>query len=154
MSELHAKGVNGQVRFDGASVHITREGFFGRAGHGRSSKSLSVRSIGAVQMKPANALVNGFIQFSVSGESSKRSVGFGKSQDAAKDENAVVFTKKQMPEFQAIADAVHAAHASGGAPASQSSDAASELEKFAGLHDRGVITDEEFAAKKAQILGL
>jgi thiol:disulfide interchange protein len=29
---------------------------------------------------------------------------------------------------------------------------AEELEKLAGLHDRGVLTDEEFAAQKARIL--
>jgi hypothetical protein len=29
-----------------------------------------------------------------------------------------------------------------------------ELEKLAGLRDKGIITDEEFQAKKKQILGL
>jgi predicted Zn-dependent peptidase len=29
-----------------------------------------------------------------------------------------------------------------------------ELEKLAGLRDRGVITEEEFEAKKKQLLGL
>lgn len=33
-------------------------------------------------------------------------------------------------------------------------DATIELEKLATLHRKGVITDEEFAAKKKQILGL
>ena len=51
----------------------------------------------------------------------------------------------------------------GGAPAAASAPAASgggssdylaELETLAGLRDRGVLTDEEFEAKKRQILGL
>jgi hypothetical protein len=147
---LEAKGVNGQLSFDGSTVVIRREGFFGRATHGRSDKALSVKSIGAVQFKPANALVNGHIQFSVSGESSKHSVGFGKSQDAAKDENAVIFTKKQAPDFEAIRDAVREAQAHGGiAPAP---DAADQLAKLAALRDQGILTDEEFTAKKAQLL--
>ncbi len=35
-----------------------------------------------------------------------------------------------------------------------SSDQIQQLEKLGQLHDSGVLTDEEFAAKKAQILGL
>lgn len=40
------------------------------------------------------------------------------------------------------------------APAGGSPDYAAELEKLASLRDSGILTDEEFAAKKAQILGL
>lgn len=40
------------------------------------------------------------------------------------------------------------------APAQASVSVADELQKFAGLRDSGVITAEEFAAKKAQILGI
>ncbi len=41
--------------------------------------------------------------------------------------------------------------ASGGAP---QQDYTAELERLADLHNRGVLTDEEFEAKKKQILGL
>jgi len=42
------------------------------------------------------------------------------------------------------------------APAASPADASylDELEKLAQLHDQGVITDEEFEAKKKQLLGL
>lgn len=154
MSEpIHAKGVNGQISFDGATVVITREGFLARSTHGRSEKSLPVKSIGAVQIKPASALVNGHIQFSVSGESSKKSIGFGKSQDAAKDENAVIFTKKQAPAFEALRDAVRAAQAGGGVPAPAAPDVASQIQQLGQLRDQGLLTDEEFDAKKAELLG-
>ena len=111
MSTLVAKGLNGQISFDGATVVITREGFVGRATHGRSEKALPVASIGAVQFRAASALVNGFIQFSVLGESSKRSIGLGKNSDASKDENAVVFRKRGSEEFQTIVNAIRAAQA-------------------------------------------
>lgn len=149
MVSLEAKGVNGQITFDGATVVIRREGFFGRTSHGRSEKSLAVKSIGAVQFKPATALVNGHIQFSVSGESSRHSIGFGRSQDAAKDENAVIFKKNQSPEFEVIRDAIRAAQASGESPAP---DLADQLAKLAVLRDQGVLTGDEFEAKKAQLL--
>jgi hypothetical protein len=42
------------------------------------------------------------------------------------------------------------AQAGGSAPAP---DPAERLGKLADLHDRGVLTDEEFAAQKAKILG-
>ena len=39
-------------------------------------------------------------------------------------------------------------------PAGGSPDYVAELEKLASLRDSGILTDEEFAAKKAQILGI
>ena len=40
------------------------------------------------------------------------------------------------------------------APAPAAPDSTEELTKFAQLHAQGILTDEEFAAKKAQILGI
>lgn len=112
MSTVTAKGTNGQLSFDGATVVITRDGFVARSTHGQSEKALPVSLIGAVQFKPASSLVNGFIQFSVVGEVSKRSVGFGKNHDMSRDENAIVFRKGANAEFEAVRDAVRAAQVS------------------------------------------
>ena len=40
------------------------------------------------------------------------------------------------------------------APAPAAPDMSDELTKLAQLHQQGILTDEEFAAKKAQILGI
>jgi uncharacterized membrane protein YebE (DUF533 family) len=40
------------------------------------------------------------------------------------------------------------------APATAESDLNTQLTQLAELHDKGILTDEEFAAKKAQILGI
>jgi hypothetical protein len=40
------------------------------------------------------------------------------------------------------------------APAPAESDDMAELQQLADLHAQGILTDEEFAAKKAQILGI
>jgi hypothetical protein len=40
------------------------------------------------------------------------------------------------------------------APAAGGPDINAELTQLAQLHDQGILTDEEFAAKKAQILGI
>lgn len=39
-------------------------------------------------------------------------------------------------------------------PPPAADDMTSELTQLASLHDQGILTDEEFAAKKAQILGI
>ena len=38
--------------------------------------------------------------------------------------------------------------------AAPADDSMAELQQLAQLHDQGILTDEEFAAKKAQILGI
>lgn len=50
--------------------------------------------------------------------------------------------------------AASAAPASASAQSGGSSDHVAELEKLASLRDAGILTDEEFEAKKRQILGL
>jgi hypothetical protein len=40
------------------------------------------------------------------------------------------------------------------APAAADEDYTAELEKLGDLHAKGILTDEEFAAKKAQLLGI
>lgn len=101
MTDITAKGVNGSIVFDGSLVTITRKGI-----GNKGQKSVPLRSIGGVQIRPATMLVNGFIQLSVSGETSRSSGGTGRLQDAANDENSVIFTKKQTADFEALRDAV------------------------------------------------
>lgn len=99
--DLTAKGVNGTVTLTETTLVIERRGI-GQ----RGTKVVPLSKIGAVQIKPPSALVNGFIQFSITGESARSAGGVGRSMAAANDENSVVFTKKQTAEFEAIRDAV------------------------------------------------
>ena len=106
---ITAQGRNGQVRFDGKTVTITREGFAARATHGRGEKSIPLRHVAGVQLKPVALLTTGFIQFTVPGELASSKQKGSRTFDATKDENAVVFTKKHEPEFIALRDAIQAA---------------------------------------------
>ena len=45
-------------------------------------------------------------------------------------------------------------HAATKAPAPQEPTDVEQLQQFAKLHEQGILTDEEFAAKKQQILGI
>lgn len=106
---ITAVGRNGQVSFDGRTVTITREGAAARATHGRGEKSIPIRQIAAVQFKPNSFATVGFIQFTVPGEMSKNRGKGGRTMDAAKDENAVLFSKKAEQDFLNLKAAVQSA---------------------------------------------
>lgn len=157
MSSVEAKGVTGVVVFDGSAVVIRRTGFLGRASVGKGEKRIPLASITAVQWKEPTALVNGFIQFTIHGGVERRSAFGSQTQDAARDENSVVMTKKQAPAFVALRTAIESAIAGPSAAAAAGPavhSGATELERLAELHRRGVLTDAEFAAAKARVLGL
>jgi hypothetical protein len=151
------KGVNGQARFDGQYLTITRQGFFARTTVGKGEKRLHISQISAVQWKPATAINNGFIQFTVPGGIERRSRFGSQTQDAARDENSIVFRKSQMPAFaelRAALDQAIADHHTPQAPVvAQPVSIADELAKLAGLRDQGIISDADFEAAKARILG-
>ena len=96
------RGVNGTISFDGRFVTITRKGFMARATVGKGEKRIPVKNISAVQLKPASALIRGYIQFTVPGGNENRSRMGKQTIDAAKDENSVVFTPKQQPGFEQL----------------------------------------------------
>lgn len=106
---LTAKGRNGQVTFDGKTVTITRDGTAARLSHGRGEKMLALRQIAAVQLKPVSLMAAGYIQFTVPGEMSNNKQKGGRTFDASKDENSVLFLKKQEPEFVALRNAIQSA---------------------------------------------
>lgn len=107
MGIIEAVGRNGQIQFDGKTVTIRRDGFFGRGVHGRGEKTLFLRQIGGVQLKPSGALTNGFFQLTIPGEiATTRAAKGSRTFDAANDENAVIFNKKQQPLFEALRAAI------------------------------------------------
>jgi hypothetical protein len=105
---VEAVGRGGQVSFDGAMVTITRRGALGRMTAGKGEKRIPVRSITAVRWKPAGAMVNGYIQFTLPGGVETRQRAGNQTVAAARDENAVVFTRRQQPAFEELRAAVEA----------------------------------------------
>ena len=82
------------------------------------------------------------------GGNESRIAGFGKqSVDAAKDENSVLFTKKQQPAFEelqaAVEEAIQGPHPATAVP--QASSTADEIGKLAALRDAGAISEEELS---------
>ena len=65
--------------------------------------------------------------------------------------------RRQQAAYAAEQQAQQAPEAPAAAPPADAGadiDVAAQLQQFAALHAQGVLTDEEFAAKKAQILGI
>ena len=151
---MEIKGHTETVLFDRDFISIERKGFLARASVGKGSKRIPLASVTAVQWKPAGATVNGFIQFTLSGGNERRSRFGSQTTDAASDENSVVFTKKQMGDFEELRAAVESAiversrAGSGGGQV----DVVEQLEKLARLRDAGVVTSGEFDEKKAALL--
>jgi hypothetical protein len=151
---VEVKGHNGTVVWDGTFVTIRRTGFLARASIGKGEKRIPLASITAVQWKPAGALVNGFIQFTMGGGNETRSKFGSQTTDAAKDENSVIFIKKQMAEFDALRSEIESAivqRANPSAPATP--DHLAQLKQLGELRDAGVLSEDEFNTKKSEILG-
>lgn len=155
MSGLQARGQSGTVTWDGAFVTISRTGM-ARLTVGKGDKRIPINSITAVQWKPAGALVNGFIQFSLPGGVEQRSRAGSQTFNAASDENSVVFTKKQAPAFEQLRQAVEAAIAQQHMPqqayAPPPASLADELAKLGHLVDQGLLSRDEYDQAKARLL--
>ncbi|AOT05430.1 hypothetical protein ASPU41_07910 [Arthrobacter sp. U41] len=151
-----AVGVGGYCAFDGQFLTLQHVGALGRMSVGKGVKRVPLGSVSAVQIKPAGSLISGFIQFTMPGGNERRSE-FGKQTfDAAGDENSIVFIPKQEPAFLAFRDALEAAITARHNPVAAAAPAApsvlDQISQLAGLRDAGVLTAEEFDAKKAELL--
>ena len=162
--QLQAKGQNGTIVVDEHYVTIKRTGFVARTTVGKGEKRIPLGSITAVQWKKAGIVV-GFIQFTIPGGNEVRSRVGSQSWDAGKDENSVTFTVKQQSAFEQIRAGVEASiaerlaqqqvpvqYAAPVAPVAAAPDYMAQLRQLAELRDAGVLSDEEFAAKKADLL--
>lgn len=152
---MEVKGYNGQVMFDGNSITITRKGGLGRLTVGKGQIRIPVSSVTAVRWKPAGPMVNGFIHFTMMGNNDKRSAFGRQTTNMVHDESSVIFRRSQMPEFEKLRAAVEATIEQNAHPQGRQSAAVSipeQIAQLATLRDQGILTNEEFAAKKASLL--
>lgn len=111
--------------------------------------------ITGIQFKPGG-MTSGHLQFSILGGIESK----GGIMNAASDENTITFTAQKNREAQEIHEYLNnklrELKTAKNTPIIQAAptSAADELKKFKELLDMGVITQEEFDAKKKQLLGL
>jgi hypothetical protein len=82
----------------------------------KPDKHIPLSSIAAVQWKPAGRVVDGFIEFTVPGDAEGRAAPASHTYQASADNNAVLFTKRQMKDFQALRIAIEDARRRPSAP--------------------------------------
>ena len=116
----------------------------------KGKKRISIQSISAIDFKKAMFKDAGYIQFSVMGAERH-----GGTLNAASDENSILFNESLNDLAQEIVDYIENKKNQSISPqVIQTSSAADEIKKFKELLDIGVITQEEFDAKKKELLGL
>ena len=132
------KGINGVLR--------------GTLGNGE--KDYYYCDLVSVQYKKRGLLTTGFIKFEMAGAAAYKgwqrgadnsfiiSLGYVKNEDA---EEAYNYIMKRFREFKEEKNKQHE---------NSSISSADELKKYKELLDTGIITQEEFDAKKKQLLGL
>lgn len=146
---------SGFVRFDGDFVHIQHSGALSRVTVGKGSKRVPIHSISAIQIKPAGTTVSGYIHFTMGGAVERRAEFGRQTFDAAGDENSILFTKAEQPFFERVRDAVEVAIAAQRRPATAAApapDLVGQIKGLADLRDAGVLSEEEFQAKKVDLL--
>jgi len=121
--------------------------------HGGKTKEIRIKSITGIEMKEPGMVMAGYIQFIFSG--GKEAGGWSRI-DAAKNENTVMFRKKDLKKFLECKALVerYIEQAQSSKPQVAATSDADELAKWLALKETGAITEEEFQAKKKQILGL
>jgi hypothetical protein len=150
---MKAAGSNGTVELLEDRIRIKRGGglltkLLEAGGGAPPEYIIFLKDISAVNFhKPGWATI-GYIRFAVGG-----TPALSRIRDIERDKNAICFTRRETVDFERIKEAIEKKIVSlreGGAKLSN----LGELEKLAALRDKGIITEEEFQAKKKQLLGL
>lgn len=148
MEDKEFKGYNGTLVLTSTGVTIKRgmKGFLLGGGMLRGDKSIPYSSIVAVQLKKAG-LVAGYLQITLKGGSEAKSGLF----QSTSDENSINFHQGRNRDFAEAKQLLEERISSSNRPIASELD---ELEKLSNLKNKGIITDDEFQAKKKQLLGL
>jgi hypothetical protein len=165
---IEATGTNGRATFDGVVVTLHRTGRLASMLLGTGTRTIPVRSMTGVKLKPAGlGTGRGFITFLVPGGAETPS-DFGRQLvDAARDENSLVFNRRQQKAFEQLQRDVQAAVDSAADPTPPHGHPAlkgaaglaavdnplKSLRQLGQLLQAGVISQDEFDRAKARLLG-
>lgn len=145
---MRYEGSNGSVELLEDRIVIRRKGIANMLTQGlQGDKEIPLSSIMAVHFKDAGKWMAGLIQFTIMGGREFR----GGMLEATKDENAVLFERKQQPSFEQLRDEIRSRIIKP-ASASVGGNASDELTKLAVLVEKGFLTREEFDKRKAELL--
>jgi hypothetical protein len=150
--EIYAEGAGSSLWAYSDRIRIRHWGMrsFFTQGFFRGEKEIPYESITAVEWREPGSMTVGFIQFTILG-------GVTDAKKAVFDENAVPFNPNQVDVFRAAKAhidgrlrSLRASRSGGAAPARP--DVAEQLRQLRKLRDEGIVNEEEFAAKKRELL--
>jgi len=147
MEQKEYRGYNGTLILTDTGVIIKRgvKGFLLGGGMLRGDKTIPYSRIVAVQLKRAG-MVAGYIQLTLMGGSEAKAGLF----QSTRDENSINFHFRKNEIFEEAKKLIEQHIGQNGHKHSVMDD----LEKLANLKEKGVVTEDEFQAKKKQLLGL
>ena len=129
---LEARGLNGQIQLFQNNVRIEHKGK-----QNNLNKDIVVSNISAIQFRETGFLVNGYLQILTFGGGETNTGGL----TAKRDENTIIFNKKQQPLFEDIRDAINKLRR-------LAVDSLREMEKLADSRRRRIIISNEFNDNK------
>ena len=147
------EGMKGELKVYEDRVEINKkgQGFI----TGNTSKTLPMAHIMSVSVTPSTFWARGFIEFTVPGGKDSKNI-----EEALRNENALPLLaagqNEEAMEIKAYVEEqiLKCANNKGGTTiVQQATSPAEELKKMKELLDMGIITQEEFDAKKKQLLG-
>jgi Short C-terminal domain len=156
--ELYAQGNSDQtVVLTDRHVFILKTGFMAGQSFGGKATSFAYGQITAVEVRVS--MMSGIFEIRAAGMSATDISYYGNSKDSAyKAPNAIPINKNRAALFQDVAkrireriDATHSAQAPSAA-SPPPADIPGQLRQLAELRDAGVVTPEEFASKKSELL--
>jgi hypothetical protein len=151
---LVAKGSGGRITLFEDRIKIKHEGVVGLTkGIYKGDKEIPIDQITAIQWRDPSAFVAGHIQFTIMGGSSDSKAG-------SLDENSLMFSGGDRTEFERLKREIEKRMAvfrqarlgQPAAPAPLQPDFADQIRKLAELRDAGILTEDEFRTKKAELL--
>lgn len=155
---MEVKGLAGvSVELLENKVIIKRSGFLNA--FNKSNKEIFLDKISSIQLKKPSMVNNGYIQFVFSGSNEVKEINRSDlfHTELFKDENTVFFNRKQEKSFEDLKikiEEIILKNKENSKNTQNSNSYLDDLERLASLKERGIITEEEFTAKKKQILGL
>jgi hypothetical protein len=152
--QMTIKGYNGTLEVFDNKLVIKRGIMYHK---GRGEKEIYLRNVSGIQLKKPG-LSSGYFQISHSGAKEHK----GGAWSAVYDENTIVIGSGGVyKEFEGAKrmieqkiDALHTPAPQTASAPPPTSNPYDELERLAKLKEQGIITEDEFNAKKRQLLGL
>ena len=133
-----------KVTLDGSIIRIARAGIINELLGLNNTKSINISQVASVSLQEPDGVLKGFILFSLTGGAMEA------------HESKILFVDNELEKAWEVKKYIEKSLSNPVAstgPTGQA-DSAEEIRKYKKLLDDGIITQEEFDAKKSQLLGI